>query len=127
MVTEVGVVDRTVVYETSDTAVPEAIALAESVMVPVPTDAILVPTTIPGPPTRRPAVRPVVLDTFLTVGLPSVVVPVKILVGIPGPVMTEPAVAAPVFPPPATTVRTALPLTVVTLRGATEKSGVIAF
>jgi hypothetical protein len=67
----------------SDTAVPEAVAAAESVIMPVPTRVpalmavMVVPAGMPGPVTNWPTPRAAVTVTEVTELLEVAVVPVK--------------------------------------------------
>ena len=58
-------------------SVVPAVALAESVIVPVPIDAIVAPVGMPVPAIVCPAARPSVLEIDVTEALPLVTVPVK--------------------------------------------------
>ena len=60
--------------------VPEAVALAESVTVPVATAVMVAPDGMPVPETVMPVARPTIDETAVTAALPEVVVPVKLMV-----------------------------------------------
>jgi hypothetical protein len=74
--------------EVSTTPAAVAVALAESVKLPMPFAASVALLGIPGPVMVSPAARPNELDTPVTVALPLVVDPVKNIehAGIVGPV-----------------------------------------
>jgi hypothetical protein len=64
----------------SDTAVPEAVAAAESVIVPLPMAVMVVPAGMPGPVTNWPTPRAAVMVTAVTELLEVAVVPVKLVI-----------------------------------------------